>query len=289
MKKGNIIALLLFLGAVAAVFTLKTPQTRAIQTGVMNFLSPFIRGSAIAEEKFKSATKTPIDPAQLQYEYNNLRQEAEGLRIYAQKYNQVLEENNKFRAMLNYRQQSEYKLTAARVLRRSASNWWGTLIIDKGSLDGITTDSPVITDIGLVGKTGKVSEHSAEVILLTDEECRVAARIEGTEYRGILCGERGNFDTRPNLRLRFLDRTAHINPGANVYSTGDGGVFPPQLLLGKIKNFETKDVSAEALIESAVNFNLLEDVFVIHTESLPPSVPSAIPVTEENTPTTPAP
>jgi rod shape-determining protein MreC len=280
MKKGNIFALLLFLGAVAAVFTLKTPQTRAIQTNVLTFLSPFIRGSALAEEQFKSATNTPIDPAQLQREYNNLRQEAEGLRIIAQKYNQVLQENNKFRSMLNYRQQSEYKLTAARVLRRSASNWWSTLIIDKGALDGITTDCPVITDIGLVGKTGKIGSRSAEVILLTDEECRVAARIEGTQFKGILNGERGDFDSRPNLHLRFLDRTINITPGTNVYSTGDGGVFPPQLLLGKVKSFEAKDVSGEAIVDSAVNFNLLEDVFVVHTDSMPPSVPTAIPVAE---------
>jgi len=280
MKKGNIFALLLFLGAVVLVFTLKTPQTRAIQTSVMNVLSPFIRGSALVEEQYNSATKTPTDPAELQREYNSLRQENEGLRIIAQKYAQVLEENNKFRAMLNYRQQREFKLTAARVLRRSAANWWSTLVIDKGALDGITTDSPVITDVGLVGKTGKVGARTAEVILLTDEECRVAARIEGTQAKGILNGERGNFDSRPNLRLRFLDRTLSVTPGANVYSTGDGGVFPGQLMLGRVKTFEAKDVSGEAVIESAVNFNLLEDVFVVHMDSIPSNVPQAIPVPE---------
>lgn len=267
MKKGNIIALILFLAAVVGVFTLKTPQTRALQTSVMGALSPFMRGSAVAEEQVKELTSTPMDPAILEKEYHSLRQETEGLRIVAQKYNQVLEENNKFRAMLNYRQQTPFKLTAARVLRRSASNWWSTIIIDKGSLDGLGTDSPVITDIGLVGKTGKVAAHTAEVILLTDEECRVAARIEGTQAKGILSGERGSFETRPDLRLRFLDRTLNIQPGVNVFSTGDGGVFPAGLLLGKVKVFESKDVSGEAVVESAVNFNLLEDVFVVHMDS----------------------
>lgn len=281
MKKGNIIALLLFLAAVAFVFTLKTPQTRAIQSQVLNLLSPFLRGSAMLEEKIQDATGAPMDPAQLQREYTNLRQEVEGLRILAQKYNQLLEENNKFRNMLGYRQQATSKLIAARVLRRSASNWWSTLIIDKGALDGLTTDSPVITDVGLVGKTGKIAAHTAEVILLTDEECRVAARIEGTQAKGILSGERGDFDSRPNLRLRFLDRTLNISPGTNVYSTGDGGVFPPGLALGKVKTFEIKDVSGEAVIESAVNFNLLEDVFVVHMDAPATPIPVAIPVTDD--------
>jgi hypothetical protein len=83
---------------------------------------------------------------------------------------------------------------------------------DDGVIYAGATDFPVITDIGLVGKTGKVAAHTAEVILLTDEECRVTARVEGTQSQGILAGERGGFETRPELRLRFLDPRLKIEP-----------------------------------------------------------------------------
>lgn len=268
MKKINVIALLLFFVALVAVFTLKTPQTRAIQTSVMNVLSPFIRMGAHAQNQVHEVVSNPVDAARLQQENESLRREMNRLMIFEQKYHMTLEENNKFRAMLGYRQQSAFKLTAAHVLRRSASNWWTTVIIDKGSLDGIGTDSPVITESGLVGKTGKVAAHTSEVILLTDEECRVAARIEGTQAKGILSGERGGFETRPDLRLRFLDRTLKLEPGANIYSSGDGGVFPAGLALGKVKAFEFKDISGEAVVDPAVNFGLIEDVFVVHMDSL---------------------
>lgn len=270
MNKLNVAALLLFLAAVVAVFTLKTPQTRAIQTWVMGALSPFIRGGAQIEQQVKEVTASPRDVAALEEENRKLRQEVDKLSITARKFEEVLTENNKFRGMLEYRQHIEMKLTAARVLRRSSSNWWNTVIIDKGALDGIGTDSAVITyvgQIGMVGKTGKVAAHTAEVILLTDEECRVAARIEGTQARGILTGERGGFETRPDLRLRFLDRTLKINPGAAVYSTGEGGVFPDNILLGKVKAFEIRDISGEAVVESAVDFSLLQDVFVVHKDA----------------------
>jgi len=270
MKTGNIIALLLFLGAAVAVFTLNTEKTRGIQTWVMNALSPLIRASAHAEGQVKDVMSAPVNGEVLMKENARLQQEVEKLRIIAQKYDASLEENNKFRAMLNYQKEKPFKLTAARVLRRSASNWWSTLVIDKGSADGLGTDCPVITDIGLVGKTGKVGTHTAEVILLTDEECRVAARVEGTLAKGILSGERGAFEVRPDLRLRFLDRTLKIDPGANVYSIGlEGGVFPAGILLGKVKAFESKDISGEAVVESAVDFNLLEDVFVVQPEAAP--------------------
>jgi len=267
MKTGNIIALLLFFAAAVAVFTLNTERTRGVQTWVMNALSPLIRGSSAAEEQLKEMTSAPVNADELVRENARLQQEVEKLRIIAQKYDASLDENNKFRAMLNYQREKPFKLTAARVLRRSASNWWSTLIIDKGSNDGLTTDCPVITDIGLVGKTGKVAANTSEVILLTDEECRVAARVEGTLAKGILSGERGAFEVRPDLRLRFLDRTLKIEPGANIYSIGlEGGVFPAGILLGKVKAFESKDISGEAVVESAVDFNLLEDVFVVQPD-----------------------
>jgi rod shape-determining protein MreC len=192
----------------------------------------------------------------------------EKLRIIAKRYDAVLEENNKFRAMLAYSQKTDFKLTAARVLRRSTSNWWNTIIVDKGAADGVATDFPVITDLGLVGKTGKVAAHTSEIILLTDEECRVAARVEGTLSQGILSGERGGFETRPELSLRFLDPQLKIEPGARVYSVGvDGGVFPAGLYLGEVKSFSVKDISGEAVVQSAVDFSLLEDVFIVHMDS----------------------
>lgn len=267
MKKFNIIALLLFLAAVVAVFTSGTEQSRSVQNWVMNVLSPFIRAGAHAEKQVRDSVRSPADSTELLRQNNKLRVEVERLRILAQEYGRTVEENNKYRSMLNYQSKTAVKLTAASVLRRSSANWWSSLIIDKGTADGIGTDYPVITDIGLVGKTGKVATHSAEIILLTDEECRVSARIEGTQAKGILSGERGGFTTRPDLRLRFLDRTLKVEPGVNVYSTGDGGVFPADILLGKVKVFEAKDVSGEAVIESAVDFTLLEDVFVVHPET----------------------
>ncbi len=270
MKKFNVIALLLFVAALAVVFfVLDIPATRSLQTGVMQILSPFIRAGAVTESEVKRAVESPLDGASLRRDNERLQQEVERLRIIARKYDGVLDENNKFRSMLNYKQQWPLNLVPARVLRRSASNWWTTLIIDKGSIDGVGTDSPVITDGGLVGKTGKVALHTAEVMLLTDEECRVSARIEGTPSRGILSGERGALDVQPDLRLRFLDRTARIEAGAKIFSTGDGGIFPAGLLLGTVKNIEARDVSAEAVVNPAVNFSLLEDIFIVQPEPAP--------------------
>jgi len=283
MKKLNLIALLIFLAGLAGIFTLDTPTTRNIQARVLGIFSPFIHTSAAVENAAASVTAPPLDAKALKRDNEQLRVEMERLRIVQQKFNQTVEENSKLRGLLEFRQAKPFKMTPAKVIRRNASTWWNSLIIDKGSLDGIGTDSPVITSVGLVGKTSTLSANMAKVILLTDELCRVSARIEGTLEQGILSGERAALDIKPDLRLRFLSLNAVINAGASVYSTGEGGVFPKDLLLGRVKRFENKEITGEAIIEPAVDFSTIEHVFVIEMQSVAapepvPAVPVAIPV-----------
>jgi rod shape-determining protein MreC len=263
MKKLNILALLIFIAAVVSVFLLDTPTTRMIQSRAMAALSPFVHSSAAIENGVSGALAAPIDPREIKREKDRLQIENERLIIISQKYNQTLEENNKLRGLLEFKQASPYKMIAARVIKRVSSSWWNTMIIDKGLLDGLATDTPVISATGLIGKTGKMAPHMCEVILLTDEMCRVSAKIEGTIEQGIISGERAGLDMRPDLRLRFLNRNAVINPGSNVISTGEGGVFPAGLLVGRVKRFENKDITADAVVEPAVDFAILEHVFVL--------------------------
>ncbi len=213
-----------------------------------------------------------LDPKELARQNERLTLELQKLKILNQRHDELLEENNRLREMLGYRQRARFKnLIPARTIKRSAATWWGTIIIDKGSDDGVFADSAVLTDLGLVGKVSRVlASNLSEVVLLTDELCRVAAVVEGTREKGILSGERGGNETMPDLRLRFLTRNAAITPGMNVLSSGDGGVFPPKLLLGRVKVFENREISGEALVEPAVDFSRLEDVFVVGAERATP-------------------
>lgn len=270
MRTLNIIAFLVFLAGGAAVLLLDTEVTRSIQGRVMGIFSPFIHASSTMSSTTKEVMSPNVDPRELMRENERLRLEVQKLRITTQRHDDLLAENNKLRRLVGYKENAPFKnLVAARVMKRSASTWWNTLIIDKGSNDGVQVDSPVITDVGLVGKVFRVAPQMAEVTLLTDETCRVAASVEGTREKGILSGERAGLEARPDLKLRFLGRNAPIMPGASVYSTGDGRVFPPGVLLGKVKRFENGEISGEAVVESAVDFSIVEDVFVLPRRTEP--------------------
>ena len=277
MKNLNLIALAAFLATAVAVLLMDKGKSRKIQDVVMSVFSPFIHASASVDRALESGTEINIDPRQLREDNEALQLEVQRLRIISQRYDEMMNENNNLRKLVDYKAASPFKLTSVRAVKRTASTWWNTLIVDKGSLDGLSPDSPVITDVGLIGKVGKVSNHMAEVILLTDERCRVTAYVEGTKEKGILEGERGGTDLRPDLRLKYLTRNATINVGANVYTSGDGGVFPAGLLLGKVKRFENKEISGEAVVEPVVDFLRLDHLFVVAMEKVE-SVPKAQPI-----------
>ena len=120
---------------------------------------------------------------------------------------------------------------------------------------------PVITDRGLVGKVTDVSASMSEVMLVTDEDCKVAAKVEGTKEQGICGGSRA---PEGELELAFLSKLADLQPGQKVYTAGvSGGVFPSGIALGTVKSFRARDLDGEAILEPAADLGSLEEVFVV--------------------------
>ncbi|MCS7009093.1 MAG: rod shape-determining protein MreC, partial [Chthoniobacterales bacterium] len=133
-----------------------------------------------------------------------------------------------------------------------------------GFEDGVEFDMPVITEDGLVGKVVATSKNLATVLLVTDENCKVGAYIEGTRERGIASGRRVSLHPNGEIELNFLNKNAQIPIGARVLTAGvEGGVFPPDLIIGTVSSFQNRDLDGQAIILPAANISSLKDVFVI--------------------------
>jgi rod shape-determining protein MreC len=269
MKTLNIVTLLLFLAVTVAVLTLDTPTTRAIQAKVLGAFSPFVNASAAVEKSTGQVLEPQLNPRELKRENDRLRLEVQTLRVLTQQHEEIVAENNQLRGMVGYKERAPFKhLIAAHVVKRSAATWWGTMIVDKGSDDGVLPDSPVVTDAGLVGKTSRVAKNMSEIILLTDNRCKLAAVVEDTREKGIIEGELGGSEIMPDLRVRYMNKNAPIVVGTRVLSSGAGGVFPANLLLGTVKRFENKEIGGECVVRPAVDFTRLNDVFIIGMEQV---------------------
>jgi rod shape-determining protein MreC len=263
MSRTNIIALLIF-GAILGYFLSFGPNTtQKFKAGVYQLLAPFLTSGSGLKRQITSVRSGLKSLDQLEHENSALQVENRELRATNQSLRDVEHEVNRLRHALNYRERSVFKLIAAEMVARDSSTWWRTVTINRGRRDGIETDMPVVTDEGLIGKTTSVSDVISVVLLVSDENCRVAASVEGSREQGIVSGERVTTGLTPRLDLNFLSKQADLKPGQKVYTSGVGGVFPSGLLIGVVKSYRVRELDGQAQLTPAVDLSHLEDVFVV--------------------------
>ncbi|MDA0813183.1 MAG: rod shape-determining protein MreC [Verrucomicrobia bacterium] len=270
MSRVNVIALLVFGSLLVWVFTLDGETTQGIQKKVLGIFSPFQRaGTDIGESVREIGDTRPLDPRQLLGENEMLRREVSELRIYRDEQVKLREEWNEVTRLLELKEESHLSLISARVIGRDPSLFSPKLTINKGDHSGIAVESPVLNDRGLIGKTNVVGKSESTVLLLTDEQCQVSARVEGTNERGIVKGIRGTSSGAPLLKLMYLSKDARIQPGAKVFTSGEGGLFPAGIAIGEVKDFRILvDGYSEATVIPAVDFSSLKFLFIIERKLL---------------------
>ncbi len=231
-----VIVILIVAGAVL-LSTLGSDAAQKMQSGFLGIIAPFVKTGSAVQKQIGEVGSGLKNLDQLEAEYNRLTTENRELRTENQLLRDIEAENNKLREALEYRKRSVFKLLPARVISRDGSTWWSTIKINRGFEDGVETDEPVLTDAGLVGKTTTVAKNESIVLLITDETCKVAGKVEGSREQGILSGIRvQQSDTPGLLQMDFLSKQANLQPGQKVYSAGvSNGVFPSGYPSGREK------------------------------------------------------
>jgi rod shape-determining protein MreC len=263
MKPLNLIALLLFLGGAVWALTRKDRAVREIQRGYYTAMAPFLSSGSALETHVRNLLDEVRHSKSLEVELEATRRELGRLRIIESRFREQEHQIIQLQKALDFKQSTTFDVVAAQVIRRHPSTWWKTVEIDAGDERGIRTSFSVLSNEGLVGKIHSLGTGRSSVILLTDESSQVSARVEGTPEVGILSGQRGEFEGLPILRLRFLSKEARLRPGQRVFTTGRGGIFPADILLGTIESVEKGPLDSEALVRPAVNFADLDTVFVV--------------------------
>jgi len=265
MKPLNLIALLLFLGGTIWAFTRSEPAVRDIQNAYFAAIAPFLKSGSKMETSARAFTRETKHSKTLEVEVGVLRSEIGRLNIVESRYRDLERENVQLRHALAFKKATNFDVVAAQIIRRHPTTWWQTVDIDAGQERGIGSQLAVLSNEGLVGKIDRIYEkqNRSSVLLITDEKCQVSARVEGSPEIGILSGQRGPSAGPPLLRLRFLSVDAALRPGQRVLTTGKGGIFQPNILLGTIDSVEKGPLDSEALVKPAVNFADLGTVFVV--------------------------
>ncbi|MBM2821139.1 MAG: mreC [Candidatus Berkelbacteria bacterium] len=172
----------------------------------------------------------------------------------AQHENEILKKEIGF-----YNTRKDLKLLPANIIGRSISGYLRTIIIDRGTNDGVKTGQAVVSDGYLVGTVQESLSNSSEVILITDYNSLVPVVLQDSRGTGLL---RGGLS---GLTVEDIPLNVDIKSGEQVVTSGLGGEIPFGVLVGKVNEVVSKkgEIFQKANINSPIQIYFLEFVFVV--------------------------
>ena|SRR5208282_390458 len=256
------------LGAVtlATLLLLSLPPHAAsrLKLAVGSWFLPLFGLAGTVQQLPISAADAVLPRRELLRQFEILRRDNEQLRVQASQAAATARENDQFRALLGWQRQTPWNLKLANVVMRDPANWWHTVQIDLGSRDGVRENLPVLTIDGLVGRVSSVSYTHAQVVLVSDPNCKVSAVVESPAHDMGVISPGGPLDNS-FVELSYLSGNASLKAGQNVITSGLGGVFPKGIPIGQIVDARPVEFGlyTEARVKLLVNLGSLEQVWVL--------------------------
>ena len=179
-----------------------------------------------------------------------------------EKLNQHIENSVQFfrlRSQLLFAQKKARNEIFSEIIGESADNTHQIRLINRGSNQLLQRNYIVIRKEGLVGRIQSVSPYQSSVQLIIDHRSRVPALIQRNRVRGLIYG------THDGMEMRQINQHAKIKIGDRVISSGLGNLYPKGILIGWVSgiNREPHELFKTARLDSAVDFNQIEEVFAI--------------------------
>jgi rod shape-determining protein MreC len=181
--------------------------------------------------------------------------------------------NARLRALVGLKEKSPYQMSAAEVIAKDPSPWYKTVVINKGTDDGVAAGFPVVVPEGVAGYVVSAGKNNAKVLLIIDRNSAVDALVQRTRARGLVQGMAGGVAggvagglCRFDYALRKLD----IRVGDTVVTSGFDGIYPKGFRIGSISKIVRRNAGLfqEVEVTPYADFTKIEEVMILHTRSL---------------------
>ena len=168
--------------------------------------------------------------------------------------------HDRLKKLFEFKETLHKRVVAAEVIGRDPSPWFKTIIINKGSREGVERGMPVVIPEGIAGLVTDVSKTYAKILLIVDQNSAVDALIQRNRARGIIKGE-----PTGRLLLQFVQRKHDIHVGDVVVSSGLDGVFPKGIRIGYVHEVDRPDagIFQQLAVTPYADFEKLEEVLVV--------------------------
>ena len=237
----------------------------AVQNEVGSWVAPFrLAGSHVAagaDDAGEALGNATADEETL----SALREKNAELTALVAQDEEIRQENERLRGLLNMQETYGVSGVTAQVIGRSTDAWNQTITINKGERDGVDSGLTVMGPVGVVGQVVSKSRTTATVRLLTDPKSGAAALIQSNRAEGIV---RGSLDGL--LYLQNVDADVQVSVGDLVLTSGLGGSYVRGLLIGTVVKVEGSagDATRTIVVSPNDTVSVLEDVLVVKEDEV---------------------
>ena len=261
----SLFPILLILVAVVGFVLHRTGLLDPVESALVGLTTPFQAGATGVVDRFGELAQTARDLRALRGRNEELEAENTGLLLEIVRLREIEAEAVLMRDLLNFAQANpSYEMQGAhvvgRVIGHDPSNLLQYITLDIGSEEGLERNMPVVTDRGLVGRVSTVGRGWSRVLLIIDASSSVNALTQSTRASGSIQGQPDG-----SLVMQSIPQGDTVSVGDTVFTSGLGGNFPRQILIGQITEAERKDYELfqTATVLPTVDFDHLEVVLVI--------------------------
>ena len=241
-------------------------DANGISSSVSTVVSPLQKIVYNINSRVKETVDFFLNFSEVKLENEQLKQKNAELANELIEYESLKDEVERLREALNFTEsKNNYKYVGVNIIGYSGNSLSDGYIIDKGSNDGIDKNMVVVSSKGLVGKVTKVASNFAIVQSILNENIAVAVMDQQTrEATGVLQGWSDKKDN--NMTVVYnLPISSDVKEGDIIITSGLGKIYPKEIPVGTVVSVEEDNVRVmkSAVVEPFVNFNEVEELFVV--------------------------
>lgn len=254
--------------ALLLAFVLMTLQARSgsaiadfAKLILLTSISPFLRLTTKSFDITATLWNEYVDLRRVSRDNQLLKEEVRQLRTEVGELHETALEHSRLSQLFQMSSRVGTEAIVAKVIGKDATNWFRTILIDRGADQGIARHMAVVTAEGLVGRVVDVMARTARVQLITDPESAVGVLIQRSRVVGVAAGSLGG-----TTQIKYLPLMADVAVGDRIITSGMGGIFPKGIPVGRV--VRSGRPTSGALFQSTeaqphANFSRLEEVLVL--------------------------
>ncbi|PYT91641.1 MAG: rod shape-determining protein MreC [Acidobacteria bacterium] len=244
-----------------AVQNKRDSQGRLIRSWTVGAVSPFERAGSYGFGWFRDVWRNYFALRGTRKDNEDLHRENDALKLHIAQLEGKAAEADRLAGLLHFRQsQADVPMVAARVIGGSVGTASLTIQLDRGEHDGIRRNMGVITPDGVVGKIIEAYPNTSLVLLLTDRESGVGAKVADSGIQSPVGGV-----GEPLITMKYVPSDDEVSVGQRVVTSGMDRIFPRDLPVGTITEIKAGNQFKQIRIKPAANLEKLEEVLVLLT------------------------